>query len=566
MILLSRFGTILCADMAKGLLVQAPIRVVAADAAQPLPLRIPHWPSAPTQLATLPGLIIQPGIDSGQIYICRDEYDLCVHPTKPAAFLRHQREGRFPYLLVDETALQGLRTILSQRWAFQSGYVGTPVLLDPFTLDFGQVTVDLIHGIPKSASDAEDVFVLSTEDGDVTIQPAGELPREILLRRRGAGWSARYVSTVQELHTTPDARLTVKAETEMLALPITVCAEDYAWLHDKAYGDFPQITGRHRCQPSIAHESNKFVMMARYTEGNTFDDYDFSTEFGFCNGLGEGGGRHLPMPAGMRCEGERLFIDRTVLDSAPRLAGPHIVFTTPQLSNYYHWLVDAILPLTVLLRYAPADAKILLPATLRDFLGGRERTCDHHDILREAGLRDHAFAEFSGPYVQVQDVYFLENGFMHNLHAECLQDFRSHIVRRRPTVQRNRNLYIKRRYMRTISNAAALERFLGERDFTTHTLEDLSFDQQVDLFSRATFVVATHGAGLANLLFCAPGTKVLELSPDIEFRPFFSYMSSKLGLTHGILPCRTSNGGFHGDLMVPMQKLGALFRMLKNHL
>jgi capsular polysaccharide biosynthesis protein len=102
--------------------------------------------------------------------------------------------------------------------------------------------------------------------------------------------------------------------------------------------------------------------------------------------------------------------------------------------------------------------------------------------------------------------------------------------------------------------------------FSTHMLEDLSFDEQITLFSQAEFVVAPHGAGLANLLFCQPGTKVLELCPETEYRPFFAYMSSKLGLTHGIMPCPTTDQGFNGDLQPDMEKFAGLFRMLKHHL
>jgi Glycosyltransferase 61 len=45
--------------------------------------------------------------------------------------------------------------------------------------------------------------------------------------------------------------------------------------------------------------------------------------------------------------------------------------------------------------------------------------------------------------------------------------------------------------------------------FTEVYLEDMSFDESVRLFSAAKFVVAPHGAGLANALFSGPATRLL---------------------------------------------------------
>jgi capsular polysaccharide biosynthesis protein len=40
---------------------------------------------------------------------------------------------------------------------------------------------------------------------------------------------------------------------------------------------------------------------------------------------------------------------------------------------------------------------------------------------------------------------------------------------------------------------------------------ELSFREQVELFSQASVVIAPHGAALANLVFCRPATRILEI-------------------------------------------------------
>ena len=47
--------------------------------------------------------------------------------------------------------------------------------------------------------------------------------------------------------------------------------------------------------------------------------------------------------------------------------------------------------------------------------------------------------------------------------------------------------------------------------------QDLPFSEQVALFANADVIIGTHGAGLANVVFCRPGSQVVELIPN-EYR------------------------------------------------
>ncbi len=65
-------------------------------------------------------------------------------------------------------------------------------------------------------------------------------------------------------------------------------------------------------------------------------------------------------------------------------------------------------------------------------------------------------------------------------------------------------------------------------------LEDLSFSEQVALFARARTVIATHGAGLTNLLF-ARAPLVIELYPQVREEKDSSYffqITDALGFRH----------------------------------
>lgn len=74
-------------------------------------------------------------------------------------------------------------------------------------------------------------------------------------------------------------------------------------------------------------------------------------------------------------------------------------------------------------------------------------------------------------------------------------------------------LYITREgaRRRRITNEPELWAELQAAGFAKVRLEQLTWPEQINAFRHAKVVVGPHGAGLANLAFCAPGTRVVEL-------------------------------------------------------
>lgn len=74
---------------------------------------------------------------------------------------------------------------------------------------------------------------------------------------------------------------------------------------------------------------------------------------------------------------------------------------------------------------------------------------------------------------------------------------------------------------RRVTNEEELWHELEQRGFARVFLEELSWAQQIAAARAARVIVAPHGAGLANLVFCAPGTQVVELVNRMYFNPVF---------------------------------------------
>ncbi len=93
---------------------------------------------------------------------------------------------------------------------------------------------------------------------------------------------------------------------------------------------------------------------------------------------------------------------------------------------------------------------------------------------------------------------------------------------------------------RKVSNEDEIVRTLGQLGFESYVLEDMGFFDQVALFEAAEVVVAPHGSGLANLVFCQPGTKVIELFPSRTIDIFYR-LSSDVNLEYAFVQTRTKN-------------------------
>lgn len=83
---------------------------------------------------------------------------------------------------------------------------------------------------------------------------------------------------------------------------------------------------------------------------------------------------------------------------------------------------------------------------------------------------------------------------------------------------------------RRIANEPALWAELERRGFSKLRLEELTWAEQIAAFSAAKIVVAPHGAGLANLVFSSPGTRVIECFNPAYVDGYFWRLAAVQGL------------------------------------
>lgn len=114
---------------------------------------------------------------------------------------------------------------------------------------------------------------------------------------------------------------------------------------------------------------------------------------------------------------------------------------------------------------------------------------------------------------------------------------------------RGRKLYISRAgaARRRVLGEEALIAALEAKGFEAVRLESLSIRQTAELMGEAEVVVAPHGAGLANLVFCRPPCRVIEFFGWHVSQEFW-LLAEAVGLDYVCLEGRGPDGRSHAQL------------------
>ena len=117
---------------------------------------------------------------------------------------------------------------------------------------------------------------------------------------------------------------------------------------------------------------------------------------------------------------------------------------------------------------------------------------------------------------------------------------------------------------RSITNENEVQHYLLEHGFDTVRLGDYSFSDQINIFAHAKVIVGLHGAGFANLAFCQPNTKVIEMK-SCQANETVANIAHARGLYYQAIarkPINHNAVGQQGHITVPIDLLHAHLKAL----
>jgi capsular polysaccharide biosynthesis protein len=235
---------------------------------------------------------------------------------------------------------------------------------------------------------------------------------------------------------------------------------------------------------------------------------------------------------------------------------------------YYHWMHDVLAQLHKVLEWLPADTRIIVPA-------GLDKT--QTQSLQALGVTESRLCYLDcendcKDIITVDELYFIPPPTITRfddpevaqwLSARLRAAFAgtSSVAGRQPL-----RLYVSRAKAacRRVVNEEEILALLRPLGFEVICAEDLSLARQASCFAQAEVVVAPHGAGLTNLYFSSPGTKVIEiLFEPVEFRTCYWSLCEALGMEYiyTMGDAVENKAGLEKDIRLPPSKLATALNL-----
>lgn len=207
--------------------------------------------------------------------------------------------------------------------------------------------------------------------------------------------------------------------------------------------------------------------------------------------------------------------------------------------NYYHWIFEGLTRLWALSALPGGDRlPLVFPvADLRPF---------HVDLLRGMGITNPIVA-LNNRLTRFDRLYFpsfLDGATVTPRQAAWL---RQTLFRAFPEAAKGgpRRIYVSRRdaQARRVADEDAVMARLARHGFELVVPGKLSPAEQIRAFAGAEIVIAPHGAGNTNLVFCPPGATFLELVPAGNASALYWMVANIADLRYGRMVCPEDRPG-----------------------
>lgn len=192
-----------------------------------------------------------------------------------------------------------------------------------------------------------------------------------------------------------------------------------------------------------------------------------------------------------------------------------VALTGQRTVNYFHWWIDVLARCWAIRNSPYRSCKFVTPPLTREF---------QQESLQALGLEATPLTQ---PIQRFQSVVFTR-GFTYGSSQDIAPQVSEFASWCRETLALSsqpprRKLFLSRRAARGrgVVNEDEVVAALGG-GFESVELEKMSVPAQAELFSQVSVIIAPHGAGLTNLLFCGGSAAVVELMHE-DVPPPYTY-------------------------------------------
>ena len=242
--------------------------------------------------------------------------------------------------------------------------------------------------------------------------------------------------------------------------------------------------------------------------------------------------------------------------------------------NYWHWLFDVLPRLGLCSKNLSLNDidYFLLPSHIEKFqiesldclkIPSHKRLSSEkyrHLKARKIIVTDHPTVITGDPTKDIMDMpiwisKWLKSKFIFQI---------SNKNKKRIYIDRNDKV-VNKNLQRFISNEDEIKNYLIKNNFTLVKLHEMKFIDQVKLFNEAECVVGLHGGGFANIVFCEPKTKIIELKSTYSGNPIEN-LAKKNNLNYSSINVSPKQGlaNQQGSIYIPIKSLSSLIENFKS--
>nr|WP_299242873.1 glycosyltransferase family 61 protein [uncultured Halomonas sp.] len=232
-------------------------------------------------------------------------------------------------------------------------------------------------------------------------------------------------------------------------------------------------------------------------------------------------------------------------------------------NNYYHFWADTIADIWYLRQSLPASE---MPER---YLMAYTGVSWQRQILELCGIREEQVIPLSAhDWLNVDElvVPIRPKGSedQPSWQADAIRGMANWVEAKHPATRR---LYLSRADAprRRVTNEAQVREHLEPLGFDVLTLDGLSVREQQTLFASASVIIAPHGAALTNLVWCKPGTLVVDFLSENHLAPCFRELAAQSDAIYHPIVCRSVDdtiSGFDSDIEIDMVQLNTALKLL----
>ena len=126
--------------------------------------------------------------------------------------------------------------------------------------------------------------------------------------------------------------------------------------------------------------------------------------------------------------------------------------------------------------------------------------------------------EFTYVFLDDDFYHFIDSEFPQFLNMKDSIEILKKFINPKINKEKSKKIYVTREdsNYRKIINEGDVVTLLREKGYKVINPQLYEIDEQIEIFSNAEKIIAPHGSNLANIIFCKPGTEIIEIAPSFN--------------------------------------------------